>query len=76
MTKSSTGKVYNSVKNRHRIIQAYSPTSVAVVKDLIMLLRISLDDKFGYYIIVGLLTGTVFGLGFGAANGNHLLGLA
>ena len=34
-----------------------------------------LNEKFGYYIIVGLLTGAVFGLGLGAANGNHLLGI-
>jgi hypothetical protein len=38
--------------------------------------RLLLDDKFGYYMIAGLLIGAVFGLGLGAARGNNLLGIA
>ena len=37
--------------------------------------RLLLEDKFGYYLIAGLLIGTVFGLGLGAARGNNLLGI-
>lgn len=35
-----------------------------------------MERKFGYYIVVGLLIGGVFGMGLGAANGNTLLGVA
>jgi uncharacterized protein YcfJ len=33
-----------------------------------------MDRKFGYYIVLGLLVGAVFGSGLGAANGNAILG--
>jgi ABC-type uncharacterized transport system permease subunit len=34
-----------------------------------------MDRKFGYYIVLGLLVGAVYGFGLGAVNGNTLLGI-
>jgi len=34
-----------------------------------------MKQKFGYYIVLGLATGVVFGMGMGAANGNTLFGI-
>jgi uncharacterized protein YcfJ len=34
-----------------------------------------MDRRFGYYIVLGLLVGAVFGFGLGAANGNAILGI-
>ena len=34
-----------------------------------------MDKKFGYFIVVGLLIGAMFGMGLGAANGNPLFGI-
>ena len=34
-----------------------------------------MDRKFGYYVLLGLLIGAIFGLGIGAANGNTIPGL-
>lgn len=34
-----------------------------------------MEGKFGYYIVVGLLVGTTFGMGMGAANGNTIWGI-
>ena len=34
-----------------------------------------MDQKFGYYIVLGLLVGAVFGFGLRAANGNVILGI-
>ena len=34
-----------------------------------------MERKFGYYIILGLAIGVVFGMGMGAANGNTLFGI-
>ena len=34
-----------------------------------------MERKFGYYIVLGLLIGAVFGLGLGAANGNTIWGI-
>ena len=33
------------------------------------------NKKFGYYIVIGLLIGAIFGMGIGAANGNPLPGI-
>jgi hypothetical protein len=37
--------------------------------------RFNMDKRFGYYVLLGLLIGNVFGLGYAAANGNTFLGL-
>jgi uncharacterized protein YcfJ len=37
--------------------------------------RIEMDRRFGYYIVLGLVIGVVFGMGVGAASGNTLLGI-
>ena len=34
-----------------------------------------MERKFGYYIVLGLLIGLVFGMGLGAANGNTIWGI-
>ena len=34
-----------------------------------------MDRKFGYYIVLGLLIGVVFGIGMGAASGNTIWGI-
>jgi len=34
-----------------------------------------MDKRFGYFIILGLLIGIVFGSGIGSANANSLLGI-
>ena len=34
-----------------------------------------MERKFGYYIVLGLLIGMVFGMGLGAANGNTIWGI-
>lgn len=34
-----------------------------------------MDKKFGYYVLLGLFIGSVFGIGLGSANGNTYLGL-
>jgi hypothetical protein len=34
-----------------------------------------MERKFGYYIVLGLLIGVVFGMGLGAANGNTIWGI-
>jgi ABC-type uncharacterized transport system permease subunit len=34
-----------------------------------------MDKKFGYYVLVGLVIGAAFGLGFGATNGYPLMGV-
>lgn len=34
-----------------------------------------MDRKFGYFIVLGLVIGIVFGMGVGAANGDSLLGI-
>jgi hypothetical protein len=37
--------------------------------------RIKMDRRFGYYIVLGLVIGIVFGMGVGAASGNTLFGI-
>jgi ABC-type uncharacterized transport system permease subunit len=37
--------------------------------------RNKVNKKFGYYIVIGLLIGAIFGMGIGAANGNPLPGI-
>jgi ABC-type uncharacterized transport system permease subunit len=34
-----------------------------------------MERKFGYYIVLGLLIGVVFGMGVGAASGNTIFGI-
>lgn len=34
-----------------------------------------MNKKFGYYILIGLLIGAIFGMGIGAANGSPLPGI-
>ncbi|GIK42944.1 MAG: hypothetical protein BroJett011_67770 [Chloroflexota bacterium] len=34
-----------------------------------------MERKFGYYILLGLVIGVVFGMGLGAANGNAIWGI-
>lgn len=34
-----------------------------------------MNKKFGYYIVIGLLIGAIFGMGIGAANGNPVTGI-
>ena len=34
-----------------------------------------MDRKFGFYVLLGVVIGSVFGIGFGSANGNIHLGL-
>ena len=34
-----------------------------------------MDKRFGYYVLLGLLIGSVFGFGYASANGNTFLGL-
>ena len=34
-----------------------------------------MERKFGYYIVLGLLIGVVFGMGLGTANGNTIWGI-
>lgn len=34
-----------------------------------------MDRKFGYYIILGLVIGVLFGMGVGAMSGNAILGI-
>ena len=34
-----------------------------------------MDRKFGYFIVLGLAIGVVFGMGVGEANGNTLFGI-
>ena len=37
--------------------------------------RLKMDKRFGYYVLLGLLIGAVFGQGLGSANENTFLGL-
>lgn len=37
--------------------------------------RNKVNKKFGYYILIGLLIGAIFGMGIGAANGSPLPGI-
>jgi hypothetical protein len=34
-----------------------------------------MERKFGYYVVLGLVIGVVFGIGLGAANGNTIWGI-
>ena len=34
-----------------------------------------MERKFGYFIVLGLLIGVVFGMGLGVANGNTIWGI-